>query len=215
MSHIEIPKQIRGDICRMGIYGYARVSSSGQNLEAQIKQLEEFGCGKIFKEKISGRTTDRKELQSLLGMTREGDTIVVTKLDRFARSTKDALAIIENLNARNVALVVLNMGGNIVNTGTAVGKLIVTVLAGIAEFEADMIRERQLEGIEEAKRRGAYKGRPKRYTEKHAGIAHAVELFANRSINGYTVKQICEITKIGRSSLYRKLEVERLKSVKG
>ncbi|MDD1513808.1 recombinase family protein [Priestia megaterium] len=130
----------------------------------------------------------------------KGDTIVVTKLDRFARSTKDALSTIEYLNNKGVSLVVLNMGGDKVDTATAIGKLMITVLSGIAEFEADMIKERQLEGIEEAKKRGVYKGRPAKYTEKHRGLQHAIELFHNRDTNKLTVKEIEEITKISRAT---------------
>jgi DNA invertase Pin-like site-specific DNA recombinase len=94
----------------------------------------------------------------------EGDTIVVTKLDRFARITKDALNTIEYIKSKRVSLIVLNMGGDKIDTGTAKGKLMITVLSGITEFEADMIKERHLEGIVEAKQRGVYKGRPKKYT---------------------------------------------------
>ncbi|RUT43267.1 recombinase family protein [Paenibacillus anaericanus] len=188
------------------IYGYARVSSVGQNLDVQFKQLQDYGCGKIFKEKVSGRTRERKELQAMLASASEGDTIVVPKLDRLARSTRDALTIIDDLNKRKIALVILNMGGDVVNTATAIGKLLITVLSGIAEFEADMTKERQTEGIAEAKLRGVYKGRPKKYTGKHSGLNHAIDLFVNRNTNKYTVKQICEITKIGRSTLYRELQ---------
>ncbi|MEK3749005.1 recombinase family protein [Paenibacillus sp. FSL E2-8871] len=187
-------------------YGYARVSSVGQNLDVQFKQLQDYGCGKIFKEKVSGRTKERKELQAMLKLATKGDTIVVPKLDRLARSTRDALTIIDDLNNREIALVILNMGGDVVNTSTAIGKLLITVLSGIAEFEADMTKERQTEGIAEAKLRGVYKGRPKKYTGKHSGLNHAVDLFVNRDTNKYTVKQICEITKIGRSTLYRELQ---------
>ncbi|MCG6796360.1 recombinase family protein [Geobacillus sp. YHL] len=190
-------------------YGYARVSSSGQNLEAQLKQLEEFGCEKIFKEKVSGRKKDnREQFNKLLETVKEGDVIVVTKLDRFARSTKDALNTIEYLNSKGVGLVVLNMGGEKVDTTTAIGKLMVTILAGIAEFEADMIRERQLEGIALAKQRGVYKGRPKKYTEHNKGLQYALELFRNREKNGMTVNEIAEITKISRATIYR--EAKRL-----
>ncbi|KJL04347.1 recombinase family protein [Priestia aryabhattai] len=185
-------------------YGYARVSSVGQNLTAQIRQLEEIGCDLVFKEKVSGRKKeDREQFNILLGKVQKGDTIVVTKLDRFARSTKDALSTIEYLNNKGVSLVVLNMGGDKVDTATAIGKLMITVLSGIAEFEADMIKERQLEGIEEAKKRGVYKGRPAKYTEKHRGLQHAIELFHNRDTNKLTVKEIEEITKISRATLYR------------
>lgn len=185
------------------LYGYARVSSKGQNLDAQVSQLKEYGCERILKEKVSGRTTERKQFQALLESVQPGDTVVVTKLDRFARSTKDALSIIDQLNKRSVALVVLNMGGDTLDTSTAIGKLMVTMLAGIAEFEADMIKERQLEGIALAKQRGVYKGRPKTYTQYHKGLEYALKLFAEREQNQMTVDEICKITSISRATLYR------------
>jgi len=192
-------------------YGYSRVSSVGQNLDAQILKLEEYGCDKIFKEKISGRNKDnRPEFRKLLETVKEGDAVVVTKLDRFARSTKDALVTIETINNKGVSLVVLNMGGDKVDTSTPIGKLMITVLAGIAEFEADMIRERQLEGIQLAKQRGVYKGRPKKYTGKHAGLQHAIELFNKRDENKKTVDEICSITKVSRATLYRSLRGEKV-----
>ncbi|MCA0991685.1 recombinase family protein [Pseudalkalibacillus hwajinpoensis] len=185
-------------------YGYARVSSVGQNLDAQVKQLQEHQCNVIFQEKVSGRNKDnRLELKKLLDTVQKGETIIVTKLDRFARSTKDALATIELLNDKQVNLIVLNMGGDKVDTSTAIGKLMITVLSGIAEFEADMIKERQLEGIELAKQRGIYKGRPKRYTDKHKGLQHAIELYNKRDENKLTVNEISEITKVSRATLYR------------
>lgn len=191
-------------------YGYARVSSAGQNLDAQINQLNDVKCEKIFKEKVSGRQKEgRQQLRTLLEMVREGDSIVVTKLDRFARSTRDALSTIEELNEKGVTLIVLNMGGDRVDTSTAIGKLMITVLSGIAEFEADMIRERQLEGIQEAKKRGVYKGRPKKYTEKNPSLNHAISLFNNRSINGMTVKEIEEVTKVSRATIYRERKIRR------
>lgn len=185
-------------------YGYARVSSTGQDLTVQLNSLKDNGCDKIFKEKASGRDKDhRQQFNKLLDTVQEGDIIVVTKLDRFARSTKDALATIEQLNNKGVSLVVLNMGGDKVDTSTAIGKLMVTVLAGIAEFEADMIKERQLEGIALAKERGVYKGRPHTYTEKHKGLQHALELFNDRDNNGYTVNEIAEMTHVSRATIYR------------
>lgn len=187
-------------------YGYARVSSNGQHLDAQIKQLEENACDKIFKEKVSGRQkNNRVEFQKLLDTVQANDTIVVTKLDRFARSTKDALSTIEMLNEKEVNLIVLNMGGDKVDTSSAIGKLMITVLSGIAEFEADMIKERQIEGIELAKQRGVYKGRPTKYTSKHKGLQHAVELYKNRDINKLTVNEISEITNVSRATLYRNI----------
>lgn len=192
-------------------YGYARVSSNGQNLNAQIKQLQEAGCDVIYKEKVSGRKKEnRYQFNELLQDIQAGDTMIVTKLDRFARSTKDALSTIEALNQKGIFLIVLNMGGMPVDTSTAIGKLMVTMLAGIAEFEADMIRERQLEGIAEAKARGVYKGRPNTYTEKHSGLQHALDLYRNRETNGYTVKQIAEITKISKATIYRAVREQQV-----
>lgn len=194
-------------------YGYGRVSSAGQNLSAQIKQLQEVGCDIIFKEKISGRKKeDRKQFNLLLETVQEGDTIIVTKLDRFARSTKDALNTIEYLNSKGVSLIVLNMGGDKIDTSTAIGKLMITILSGIAELEADMIKERQLEGIEEAKRRGVYKGRPKKYTENNRSLRYALDLFCNRATNKMTVKEIEEITKISRATLYRAVRKRETKT---
>lgn len=188
----------------MGKYGYARVSSIGQNLNAQIKQLKESGCTTIYQEKVSGRkTVNREQFNKLLDVVENGDTIVVTKLDRFARSTKDALHTIELLNNKGVSLIVLNMGGDRVDTSTAIGKLMITVLSGIAEFESDMIRERQIEGIAEAKARGVYKGRPHTYTEKHSGLKHALELYEQRKTNKKTVKEIAKITNISKATIYR------------
>ncbi|MHA7108309.1 recombinase family protein (plasmid) [Bacillus sp. C-3-6] len=191
-------------------YGYGRVSSASQNLSAQIKQLQEAGCKTIFKEKVSGRKKeDREQFNLLLETVQEGDSIVVTKLDRFARSTKDALNTIEYLNSKGVSLIVLNMGGDKIDTSTTIGRLMITVLSSIAEFEAEMIKERQLEGIEAAKQRGVYKGRPKKYTENNRGLQYALRLFHNRKTNKMTVKEIEEITKISRATLYRAVRLQK------
>ncbi|MCY8523135.1 recombinase family protein [Bacillus atrophaeus] len=185
-------------------YGYARVSSTGQDLTAQINALRDAGCEKIFKEKVSGRDKNKRpQFQKLLATVQEGDTIVVSKLDRFARSTKDALATIDQIKEKGVGLIVLNVSGEKLDTTTSTGKLMVTVLSAVAEFEADMIRERQIEGIELAKQRGVYKGRPHTYTVKHKGLQHALELYRDRDKNGLTVNAIAEITKISRATIYR------------
>ncbi|MEW5567674.1 recombinase family protein [Rossellomorea marisflavi] len=189
------------------IYGYARVSSEGQNLSAQVSQLEDHKCEVIFKEKASGRTKEgREQFNKLLSTVQEGDKIVVTKLDRFARSTRDALNTIHELEEKGVAIVILNMGGESLDTSNRMGKLMVTMLSGIAEFELDMIKERQREGIEQAKKRGVYKGRPEKYTEKNTKLQHAFELYDNRDNNGYTVKKICEVTGISKATFHRKLK---------
>lgn len=190
----------------MTLYGYARVSSTSQNLFVQLNQLKDHGVisKNIFKEKVSGRNkNNRIQFNKLLEKVEDGDTIVVSKLDRFARSTKDALNTIEQLDMKGVGLIILNMGGDKIDTSTANGKLMITMLSAVAEFEADISKERQREGIEEAKARGVYQGRPSTYTNKHSGLQHALELFNNRDTNKYTVKQIEEITKISRATIYR------------
>ena len=153
---------------------------------------------------MSGRSlTHRTQFAALVDRVTAGDTVVVTKLDRFARSTQDALNTMATFTERGVSLVVLNMGGDVVDTSTAIGKLLITVLAGIAEFEADLIKERQREGIAAAKVRGVYKGRPRTYTAHHQGLVHALALFSDRNHNHLTVNEICAITRISRATLYR------------
>lgn len=194
------------EVFHVTMYGYGRVSSKGQNLSAQLKQLLDYGCNEknIFKEKVSGRNKgNRDEFNRLLEIVVDGDVIVVSKLDRFARSTKDALNTIELLQDKGVGLVVLNVSGEKLDTTTPTGKLMVTILSAVAEFEADIGRERQLEGIAEAKDRGIYKGRPATYTDKHKGLVHALELFHDRDTNRMTVNEIAEITKISRATIYR------------
>lgn len=157
---------------------------------------------------MSGRKKEnRAEFNRLLETVAEGDAIVVRKLDRFARSTRDALNTIERLSELGVGLVFLNMGGDKVDTTTVIGKLMVTVLSGIAEFEADMNRERQREKIENAKLRGVYKVRPVTYGEKSAKLRHALELARNRDTTGMTIPKISLITGISRATIYNKLKI--------
>ena len=186
------------------ICGYARVSSTTQNLGTQVAQLTAYGCQKIFQEKLSERSLKhRTQFSALLERLTMGDTVVVTKLDRFTRSTQDAFNTMATLTEWGVSLVVLNMGGDVVDTSTAIGKLLITVLTGIAEFEADVIKERQLEGVAAAKARGVYNGRPRTYTAHHKGLAHALELLAARDRNHLTVNDICAMTQVSRATLYR------------
>jgi DNA invertase Pin-like site-specific DNA recombinase len=143
----------------MAIIGYARVSSVGQSLDVQHAALEEAGCTKVFAEKKSGRrASDREALQEALEYVREGDTLVVTRLDRLARSVIDLHQIIALLSQKGVAFRVLQQAG--IDTSTSSGKLLLTMLGAVAEFEADIRAERQRDGIEVAKTKGVYKGRP-------------------------------------------------------
>ncbi|OLN26249.1 recombinase family protein [Desulfosporosinus metallidurans] len=185
-------------------YGYARVSSLEQDLTAQINALKENWCEKIFKEKVSGRDINKRtQFQLLIETVNKGDSIVVTKLDRFARSAKDALNTIELLNQKSVSLIVLNLGGQTVDTTSTYGKFMLTVFSAISELEADMIRERQRDGIILGKLRGVYRGRPKRYTNANKRLQHALELFRDRDTNKMTVNDIADVTQVSRATIYR------------
>lgn len=142
------------------LVGYARSSTAEQEagLTAQLRDLKAAGCEKLFSEQVSA-AAKRAQLQAALDFVREGDLLVVCKPDRLARSTADLLAIIERLKAKGVALRVLSMGGNEVDTRTATGKLMLTLLGSIAEFERELMLERQREGIAAAKAAGKYRGR--------------------------------------------------------
>lgn len=138
----------------MATIGYARVSTTGQSLDAQLNALS--NCDKIFQEKISGAKDDRPQLQLMLEFVREGDSVVVTKLDRLARNTRHLLEIAELLAKKKVTLKIQNLG---IDTGTPTGKLMLTMVGAIATFERELMLERQAEGIAVAKQNGKYKGR--------------------------------------------------------
>lgn len=137
-------------------YAYARVSTTDQHLEPQIEQLQAAGCTDIRSEKLSGTRSDRPELQRLMAAVTRGDSISVCKLDRLARSTQHLLVLVEQLNARGVALRILNFG---MDTSTTTGKMMLTILGAVAEFERNMMLERQRDGIIRGQALGHYKGR--------------------------------------------------------
>lgn len=175
-------------------YGYARVSTASQDLESQLQALEIEGCDKIYSEKFTGTKAERPKFIELLSLLNEGDTLVVTKLDRFARSTGDAIKTIKALFEKGVKVHVLNVG-LVENTPT--GKLIFNVLSAFAEFERDMIVERTQEGKAIAKLRPDFKeGRPKKFTKKQ--IEHALGLLETHSY-----KEVEETTGISKSTLIR------------
>jgi DNA invertase Pin-like site-specific DNA recombinase len=141
------------------LIGYARVSSTGQSLTLQVEALTAAGCKKIYSEKRSGRTAkDRPEFARALEQLRAGDQIMVTRLDRLARSVGDLHRIVEQMNDAGAAFRCLQQGG--VATTSSTGKLMLAILGAVAEFENDIRREWQRDGIERAKERGVYRGRP-------------------------------------------------------
>ena len=177
----------------MAIIGYARVSTIDQNLTVQLEQLTAAGCDKVYQEKASGAKDDRAELAVMLDYVREGDVVVVTKLDRIARSTAHVLQIVEGLKAKGAAFRVLNIN---LDTSTPTGKMMLTMLAAVAEFEREIMLERQREGIEQAKQRGAYTGRKPTARMKAEQV---IGLLAS----GKTKEQAAAEAGIGVASVYR------------
>jgi len=174
--------------------GYARVSTTGQSLETQLEQLQD--ADRVFQEKESGAKKDRPELNALLDYVREGDIVVVTKLDRIARDTQHLLSIVERLETKGVSFKVLNMN---LDTSTPTGKLMLTMLGAIATFERELMLERQAEGIAKAKAAGKYKGRKPTARAKSEQV---VELAAS----GLARKAIAAQLNIGIASVYRALK---------
>lgn len=140
------------------IYGYARVSTDGQSVDAQVKQLRAAGAEKVFRETASGAKSDRRELARALKALGDGDTLLVTRLDRLARSTRDLLNILDAVAKAGAGF--RSLHDTWADTTTPHGRLMLTVLGGLAEFERELIRARTGEGRERAKARGVHMGRP-------------------------------------------------------
>lgn len=180
------------------IVGYCRSSTSDQKagLSAQLEALEKVGAEKVFQEVASGANTDRLQLLQVLDFVREGDTLVITKIDRLARSTADFLSIVDDLEAKGVGLKVLDFGGREIDTQSPADRLIITLFAGFAQFERDLMRERQKAGIEAAKKAGKYKGR------KATARARLPEILSLRR-QGFRPSEIAQKLGISRASVYR------------
>lgn len=157
--------------------GYIRVSSIEQNTESQKSLLGNVGMDKVFEEKLSGKNTDRPQLQAMLNYVREGDTVYVKDLSRLARNTKDLLDIVEYLNNKGVGLFSIKEN---IDTSTNFGKLMLTFLGAIYEFERANLLERQRDGIAVAKKQGKYKGRKK--VPKPANFKEVYKKWLNRQI---------------------------------
>jgi len=185
--------------------GYIRVSSPSQNPSRQFQQLNEIGMDIIFEEKVSGATKDREQLQKMLEDLREGDIIYVTDLTRITRSTQDLFVLIDLIRSKKASLKSLKDTWLDLSEDNPYSQFLITVMAGVNQLERDLIRMRQREGIELAKKEGKFKGRLKKYHKNHAGMNYAVKLYKEGNM---TVNQICEITNVSRASLYRKLSEE-------
>ncbi|PEZ55070.1 MULTISPECIES: recombinase family protein [Bacillus cereus group] len=175
-------------------YGYARVSTVSQELEVQLTALENEGCDKIYSEKFTGTKSDRPQLQEVLLILKEGDTLVVTKLDRLARNTVEGIEIVKGLFSKGVRVHVLNVG---LLEDTTMGRFFLTTLLAVAEMERNLIVERTQEGKAIAKQRDDFReGRPNKYSKKQ--IEHALKL-----LEAHSYKQVEEITGISKSTLIR------------
>lgn len=182
------------------IYGYARVSTvsqgiKGNSLDDQVRTLKEYGCQEIYEETYSGKTMDRPKFQELLSKLVKGDTLVVTKLDRFARTTVEGVQTVQTLFNEGIKVHILNMG---LVEDTNIGRLILTVMLAFAEYERGMIVERTQTGKAIARQNPGYRdGRPRKFSE--AQINHAVSLLEQ----GYSYNEVAAMTGISKSTLIR------------
>src|SRR5580693_2526640 len=176
-------------------YGYARVSSDGQSVDAQVRQLTKAGCKKVFREVARGAKTDRAQLRRLLDVLDAGDVLTVTRLDRLARSTRDLLNTLAAITDKKAGF--RSLGDTWANTTSAHGRLMLTVLGGLAEFERELIRARTGEGRARAKARGVRMGRPPKMTPRQ--IKEALR----RRDNGEPMREIARSYNVSHSTISR------------
>ena len=177
------------------IIGYARVSTSDQNLDAQVDLLKDAGAEKIFLEKRTGKDRQRPELRNLLDQLRAGDVVAVTKYDRLARSLKDLIEIVEQVDERGAGFRSL---GEDIDTTTSAGRLIFHVFGSIAEFERERIVERTREGLAAARKRGRVGGRPQVLSEEAKA-----EIGRMRDLDHRPISEIARAFSVSRSTIYR------------
>ncbi len=176
------------------IYGYARVSTSDQNLDRQKDALEKYGIDTLFCEKMSGTKKNRPELDKMLSALQDGDTIVIESLSRLGRSVKNLAELMELFNSKNVRLISLK---ETIDTTSSTGRLLFTILSSLAQFERDVLVERTREGLTAARARGRLGGRPKSDNDR---VRKAIALYNTKQ---YTLKEITDLTGISKSTLYR------------
>lgn len=174
--------------------GYARVSTKDQSLDLQIDALKNFGCEKIFSEKVSGRKYNRTQLDKCLEYLREGDTLVIYKLDRLGRTTKQLIELSQWLEENHIELQIIDMN---INTKDAMGKMFFTMMSAFAELEANLLSERTKKGLAAARARGNMGGRKSMPQEKKEYIKHLYDT------KEYTGQEIAEKTNVSRDTVYR------------
>lgn len=175
-------------------FGYARASTQEQNLNAQLDALEAAGCERIYQEKVSGKKRERPELDEMIKQLREGDTVIVYKLDRISRSTKHLIELADLFQEKGVHFISIV---DDIDTTTAMGRFFFRMMANIAELEADIISERTKSGLEAARARGRSGGRPKADKKK---IQTALSMYDSKK---HTISEITEACGISTQTLYR------------
>lgn len=188
----------------MKTYGYARVSTEEQSLNAQLQALESFGCDTIFQEKESGRKKKRPALDKLLHEINAGDSIVIWKLDRLGRTTKQLIDLTSFFQEKKITLISLKEQ---LDTRTPLGKFYFTLMAGLAEMEVDLIRERTLVGLNAARLEGRVGGRPTISQEKIQEIQRLFQL------NRYTFKEISTLTQVSVSTVHKYIHLMKEKQL--
>ena len=180
------------------IIGYARVSTEDQNLDLQLDALKDSGCERIYEDKISGSKTEREGLDQALNSLREGDTLVVWKLDRLGRSLQHLISVVNGLKEKGVYFRSLKEN---LDTSSSTGKLIFHIFGALAEFERDIIRERTIAGLAAARARGRVGGRPKSLSDEKIKLART--LWGDKS---NSIVDICDVLGISKATLYRYLK---------
>src|SRR5271156_2646480 len=175
--------------------GYARVSTYGQTLDAQLEQLRGAGCTKIYREKVTGAHNDRRELLRMLAALAPGDVVTVTRIDRLARSTFDLFAVVKQIVDAKAQF--RSLAEPWADTGTSTGRLMLAVLGGLADVERDLIRTRTAEGRSRATARGQHMGRPPALTSQQQAEAR------RRRANGATLKELSKSYNVSESTISR------------
>jgi DNA invertase Pin-like site-specific DNA recombinase len=181
--------------------GYARVSTQDQKLELQLDDLKSFGCEIIFKEKMSGKNKSRPQLEKMIDQLRNGDVVVVWKLDRLGRSLKDLIELVSSFREKGVEFVSLKDG---IDTGTATGRFTFNIFASLAEFEREIIRERTMAGLEAARSRGRKGGRPAGLSKEALAKAKSAKILYESGEK--TVPEIANSLGVSRATCYRYIE---------
>lgn len=184
------------------LIGYARISTTTQNLDLQIDALKKAGCEKIYQDQISGAAVNRPALDELIQDIRKDDVLVIWKLDRLGRSFKDLITLVNNLMEKGVGLKSLN---DPIDTTTAQGRLIFNIFGSLAEFERELIRERTLAGLEAARARGKKGGRPSGLSKSAQGKAHSAELLYKEG--KLSVIEICTQLGLSKATFYKYLKL--------